>query len=164
MLNWSAFVTLFLAVIGCTIWITRKLERLEHRLENIELRVATIEFQNRALLRAFPQVVSSLISGKIVTIEQGTMMISTALASPPIAEFLREIKPTVNPLSQDDVDRLRNYVGRMQAGETLNPLEGMDFYRITNIVAAEYPNNESSWLLFLIGGIVLGLLLADAKK
>src|SRR5438132_12438363 len=96
---WSGFVSIIVAVVGCAIWITRRLERLEHRLENIELRIATVEYQNRALLKGFPQIVSSLITGHLVTAEQGTLMIATALDAPPIAEFLRQIKPTVNPLS-----------------------------------------------------------------
>ena len=82
----------------------------------------------------------------------------------PIEQHLRDIKPTVNPLSQGDVDQLRSYVERLKYGNTLSPLEARDFYRISDIVTREYPSNEGSWLLFLIGGIVLGAMISDIKK
>lgn len=168
----AAFVTAIVApvatIVGVAIRITRILSqleiRLERRLENIELRIATVEFQNRALLKAFPQVVASLITGHVVSTEQGTQMISTALDSPPIAEFLRQIKPTVNPLSETDVDRYRSYVERLKVRQFLTPNEVRDFYRISDVVTREYPGNESSWLIFLVGGILLGAILADSKE
>jgi hypothetical protein len=104
-----------------------------------------------------------LITGHIVTTEQGTQMISTALDSPPIAEFLRTLRPTENPLSQADVDKLRNYVERLKRSDILHRDEARDFYRLTDIVTREYPGNEGTWLLFLIGGILLGAMLSDAK-
>lgn len=159
-----AIVAPVATIVGFAVRITGMLSRLESRLENIELRIATVEFQNRALLKAFPQVVASLITGHIVTAEQGTQMISTALDSPPIAEFLRQIKPTVNPLSQADVDRLRDYVDRLKRGQALVPEEARDFYRISDIITREYPSNESSWMLFLIGGILLGAIISDIGK
>jgi hypothetical protein len=164
----AAFVIAIVApvatIVGVAIRITHTLSRIERRLENIELRVATVEFQNRALLKAFPQVVASLITGHVVSTEQGTQMISTAQDSPPIAEFLRQIKPTVNPLSQADVDRYRSYVERLKVRQFLTPDEVRDSYRISDIVTREYPGNESSWLIFLVGGILLGAILADSKK
>jgi len=90
-------------------------------------------------------------------------MISTALDSPPIAEFLRTLRPTENPLSQADVDRLRNYVDRLKFGQMLTPDEARDFYRLTDTVTREYPGNEGTWLLFLIGGILLGAMLSTSK-
>ncbi len=68
---WSGFVSIIVAVVGCAVWMTRRLERFEHRLENIELHIATVEGQNRALLKAFPQVIASLTTKHIMTIEQG---------------------------------------------------------------------------------------------
>jgi hypothetical protein len=151
-------------IVGIAIRITRILSRLEKRLENIELRIATVEFQNRALLKGFPQVIASLMAAHAVSHEQGAQMIATVLDSPPIADFLRQIKPTINPLSQADLDRFRNYVDRLRLGQLLNPDEVRDFYRISDIVTREYPGNESSWLIFLVGGILLGALLASTKK
>lgn len=164
----SAFVLAIVGpvatIIGAAVRITHKLSRLETRLENIELRIATVEFQNRALLKAFPQIVASLMTGNVVSTALGTQMISTALDSPPIAEFLRQIKPTTNPLSQIDVDRYRTYVERLRVAQHLSPDEVRDFYRISDIVTKEYPSNESSWLIFLIGGVLLGAILAGGKK
>ena len=154
-----AAVAPILAIIGATAVVMRALGSLDKRLQNIDLRIATIEFQIKALLTAFPQLISSLITSKVVTIEQGTAMISRALDAPPIAEFLRQIKPTVNPLSQADITRLQNYVQRMKAGQALLGEEAKDFYRISDIVTREYPNTIGSWLLLLIAGILIGAML-----
>ena len=161
---WIQLIAPIATVAGFGTWILRTLWRLETRLANIEVRLCTVEFQNRALLKAFPPVISSLISSKAMTTEQGTQLIATALDLAPIPDFLRDIKPTVNPLSQSDLDQFRSYVARLKIGHPLNPVEARDFYRISDIITREYPNNEASWLLFLIGGIVLGAIIADAKK
>jgi hypothetical protein len=54
-------------------------------------------------------------------------------------------------------------VERLKRGEMLSPDEARDFYRLTDIVTREYPGNEGTGLLFLIGGILLGAMLSDAK-
>lgn len=100
----------------------------------------------------------------MMSAEQGTKLIATALDTAPIDEFLRQIKPTVNPLSQADLDRLRNYVSRLRTSQSLNVPETRDFYRLTDIITREYPGNESSWLLFLVGGILIGALMASEGK
>jgi hypothetical protein len=150
-------------IAGFGLWILRTLWRLETRLTHIEVRLCTVEFQNRAILKAFPPIVSSLITSQAMTTEQGTQLIATALDIAPIPDFLRDIKPTVNPLSQGDLDQFRGYVARLRIGQPLNPEEARDFYRISDIITREYPNHEASWLLFLIGGILLGAMLADKK-
>ena len=99
-----------------------------------------------------------------MTAEQGTQLIATALEVAPIAEILTKIQPTLNPLSQADVDRLRNYVERLKQGAQLTVQETHDFYRLSDIITREYPSNEGSWLLFLVAGILLGALITGSKK
>jgi hypothetical protein len=123
-----------------------------------------VEAQNKALLKTFPRVIAGLMNYKIMTVQEGTSLIADSLESAPMADLLRDIKPTVNPLSQLDVDRLRQYVEWVKQNRQLTPDQARDFYRIADIVTHEYPSNEAAWLLFLIGGILLGLILADAKK
>jgi len=166
--QWVQLVAPILAIVGAAIAIVRRIERdharLDSRLERIELRIATVEFQNRALLRAFPQVISTLMAGRLMTSERGTELIATALENPAIAEILRQIKPSTNPLSQADLDRLNSYIAGLKMGGSLNAAQAQDFYRLTDIITREYPSNEGSWLLFLIGGILIGAIISDAKK
>jgi hypothetical protein len=161
--TWIQFVAPLATIAGFGLWILRTLWRLETRLTHIEVRLCTVEFQNRAILKAFPPIISSLITSQAMTTDQGTQLIATALDIAPIPDFLREIKPTVNPLSQGDLDQFRGYVARLRMGQPLNPAEARDFYRISDIITREYPNYEASWLLFLIGGILLGAIIADKK-
>ncbi len=163
MLAWLQLDAPIVAIVGAALWLERRLGRLDRRLEHIELRIGTVESQNRALLKAFPQLISSLMAAKQLTPEQGTQLIATAPEAPPISEILSKIQPTPNPLPLEDVFRLRNYVQRLKQGDWLTPAEAQDFYRLTDTVSREYPGNEGSWLLFLVGGLVLGLL-AGSKK
>ncbi len=99
--------------------------------------------------------------GKLMTVDRGNELIATALEPTPIAEILSKIRATTNPLSQDDIDRLRNYVGRLQQSQLLTTPEAQDFYRLSDIVTREYPTYEGSWLLFLVGGILVGMIAAQ---
>jgi hypothetical protein len=158
----AGFLSVIAVVVGVAIKIVRAIDGMGRRLERIELRIAALEFQNRSLLKAFPQLVSSLIAAHVVTSDQGTQIIATVLENPPIAEILRQIRPSENPLSQMEINNLRSYVDRLKQGSWLTPDEARDFYRISDIVTREYPATEGSWLLFLVAGIVLGL--AISKK
>jgi hypothetical protein len=44
----------------------------------------------------------------IMTADQGTNLISTALGTHSISDLLGKLKPTINPLSQADLDRLNS--------------------------------------------------------
>src|SRR5712692_531751 len=104
MLAWLQLVAPIVAIVGAALWLERRLGRLDRRLEHIELRIGTVESQNRALLKAFPQLVSSLMATRL-TPEQGTQLIATAPEAPPISEILSKIQPTPNPLPLEDVFR-----------------------------------------------------------
>ena len=162
------FVSVIIAIVGAVFRITRAVERAQHqldsRLERIELGVAVVESQNRAYLQVFPKVISGLVQAHVITVETGIEFVSQSLGGAPIADLLREIKPTGNPLSQGDLDRLRAYLERLQNGQPLTLPEAQDYYRITNIITQEYPANDKSWLLFLIGGFILGAMFSDIRK
>ncbi len=161
---WLQFVAPIVTILGVAVWVVRKLDRLDSRLTQIQIPIAAVEYQNRALLKAFPQVIASLMAAKLMTPEQGSQLIATSLDAAPINDLLSKIQPTANPLPLEDLNRLRNYVQRLKQGNWLSPDEGRDFYRLEDTVSREYPSNEGSWLLFLVGGLVLGIILADSKK
>jgi len=158
------FVSVIIAIVGAVFKITRAVERLDNRLERIELRLAVVESQIRAFLQVFPKVISALVQAHVITVETGMEFVSQALGSAPITDLLREIKPTGNPLSQGDLDRLRTYLERLQKGQLLTLPEAQDYYQITTVITQEYPANDKSWLLFLIGGFILGAMFSDIRK
>lgn len=164
MQTWFQFVTIIATVVGAAVWILRVLNKLDRRLERIELRVGTVEHQNRALLKAFPQVISSLLAEKPMTPEQGIRLMATALEPAPLDELLSKMQSAANPVSQGDLNRLRNYIQRLRQGDWLTADEAHDFYRLADLTTREYPSNEGSWLLFLVGGIVLGVILSGSKN
>jgi hypothetical protein len=65
---WLQLVGPIASIVAATVAIMRAIHgikadilRVERRLEHIEIRIASLEHQNRALLKAFPQVVSTLV-------------------------------------------------------------------------------------------------------
>ncbi len=159
----ALIVTILGAALGVAVWVLRVISRVQGHLERIELRIGTVEHQNRALLKAFPQVISSLMTGDLMTRQQGSQIIAIALEPAPIDDLLRQIQPTPTRF----LWRTRTACGtvrRLKQGDWLTPEEARDFYRLTDTVSREYPSNEGSWLLSAVGGLVLGLILADPKK
>jgi hypothetical protein len=99
------------------------------------------------------------MGAQIMPSDRGIQLIADALEAPPIAEILRTIRPISNPFSQEDLDRLNTYVERLKHGAWLSPQEAQEFYRLSDVITHEYPAKEGSWLLFLIGGILLGMMI-----
>lgn len=160
----SVIVTIILSIVGAVYKLTHTIDRAKHeingRTERLEVRIAALEGQTRAFLQVFPKIITTLIKEKVVTVDVGMSLVTEALGQTSIAEIFEGIKPTINPLSQIDIDTLRSYVERLKAGQSLTTIEAQDFYRITDIITREYPANQNSWLLFLIAGFLLAALLS----
>ena len=67
-----AIISPVAAIAAAVIALMRVLGRPDRRLDHIEIISTTVENQNRALLTAFPSVISSLIRASIMTADQGT--------------------------------------------------------------------------------------------
>ena len=167
----AAVASIIGVVVGAALWIQRSLGRVEKklddvdgRLEGIGLRLSTVEFQSRSVLKALPPIISSLITANVMRPDQGTAAIATAMEAAPISDFLRGVKQTTNPLTQADLDQFRRYAERLKRREPLSREEAQDFYRIADVITHEYPHQEASWLLLVIGGFLLGMALADTTK
>lgn len=168
MAQYIGFVSVILTIIAAVFKLTRAIDhaerRIDSRLERLEMRVAVLENQNRVFLQVFPKSITSLVREHVLTVETGMSFVTETLGTTPLSELFKDIKPTDNPLSQADLDTVRGYVERLRAGQPLNVLEARDFNRITDIITREYPANQNSWLLYVVGGLLLGALLAEANK
>ena len=158
---WTEFavvLSVVSVVVACTLWVQRTLGRLERRLNQLDLRLSAVEHQNRAFLKVFPQMISSLVSGRVVSSEQGFQMMASAVEAMPLPEFVRGLQPTVNPLTASDVERMQDYAARLRRAEPLTPAEAHDFARIADVITQEYPTHEGSWMLFMIAAVLVGLV------
>jgi len=65
--TWLQIVSpIIIAIVGAAAYVVHRLSRLDSRLNQVQLAVAAVEHQNRALLKAFPQVISSLMAAKMM--------------------------------------------------------------------------------------------------
>src|SRR6266699_2852217 len=132
------FVSVILAIVGAVYKLTRAIDHaqreLDSRLERLEMRIAVVENQNKVFLQVFPKVIISLVRERVLSAETGFSFVTEVLGPISLAEIFKDIKPTINPLSQIDLDTMRGYVERLKAGQTLNVFEAQDFYRISDII------------------------------
>lgn len=159
----GTIVTVVVATVGATLWITRRLDRVERRLDGLELRVGALEQQSRSLLDAFRELLLTLMTAQGLPIDQGLRIMGIGLKAPDIEGLVRALRASRNPLTEDDIGRLRAYVARAGAGERLTVAEAEDFYRLAEIVTHEYPAQPGTWTLWLIAGVILGLVIADSN-
>lgn len=139
-------------------------ERMGRRFDGVGLRLAALEHQNRSLLKAFPQLISGLMTAQVLPPARGTDILTTALEAGAIDDFLAKLRPGSNPITREDITRLRSYVARLKGGELLTPEEARDFYRLSDSLTREHPTREESWTLFVLAGIVVGLVLGSPRK
>jgi hypothetical protein len=164
----AGFFSVIMAIIVAVYKLTRTIERAQNqinsRLERLEMRIAVVENQNHAFLQVFPKVIMNLVREHVLTSETGFTFVMDILGPVSLVELFKDIKPTINPLSQSDLDTMRGYVERLRAGQWLSAFEAQDYYRISNIIATEYPANQNSWILFVLGGFILGAIVASSGK
>jgi hypothetical protein len=158
-------IPVLVAILGAVFWMNRRFNGLDRRLDATVRGVTTLAHQGRAHLTASRELIGTLAAAQVIQADRAAALIATALEPREIVDdFLREIRPAGNPLSQAEIDRLRGYVHRVHREERFTPEEAHDFHRISDTLTREYPAQEASWLLFLAAGIVLALLLLAPKK
>lgn len=160
----ATLITLIASVASGAWWLSRKFQRLEQRLERLEIRVGLLEHRTRGIQAAIRSLVTAVASGQHIGLEQAVELIRRTLDTPSMGELLSQLSPTGNPLTKEDVQRLRAYVERLKRGETLTLQEAQDFYRLADEVTRAYPEQEGSWLLLVAAGFLLGVLLGASRK
>ncbi len=171
LLFWPQLISILGAIVLVVLWMNRRFNQIDRhfdtvdrRLERIEIRLGIVEHQSRSLLTAFRPVLSSLVSGQPIPQDEGFRLLAEALKPAPIDALIREIQHASNPLSPDEVNRLRDYIDRLRRGRRLSPDEAREFYTLSDILTREYPTHEASWLLYVLAGILIGLILAEPRR
>lgn len=69
-----------------------------------------------------------------------------------------------NPITQEELDRLRNYLSLAEQGTPLTREQLYDYDYLVRKLAAERPGDPGLWPLIALGGFLLGLLVSGASK
>jgi chaperonin cofactor prefoldin len=69
------FAAVIVTIVGAVVKLTRSIDQaqrqIDSRLERLEIRIASVEGQNRAFLQVFPKVMTSLIRQSVLPLETG---------------------------------------------------------------------------------------------
>jgi hypothetical protein len=81
-----------------------------------------------------------------------------------INQLLNRIKAG-NPISQDELERLKKYVARTQQGKLLTEEEARDFYNISKKIESEdaYKSDVGAILLVGLAAFILGLVIGSSN-
>lgn len=117
---------------------------------------------------SYGKLISALAKAKVLS-SQDVEQIAVPymnMAQDPINRLLNKIAPTGNPISVADTEKLRDYVGRVQKGQLLNPVEAQEFYNLSKKLEEEESYKMDVGTAFLIGlaAFLLGLAIGSNLK
>jgi hypothetical protein len=158
-----AWVNLGLLVVGfITLWvgIGRKLGSLQADFAN-GLKSIQAQMKSYGILLNILSTKKLFTSAEIQEINKPYQEFSHQDA---INQLLNRIKAG-NPISQDELERLKKYVARTQQGELLTKEEARDFYNISKKIESEdaYKTDVGAILLVGLAAFILGLVIGSSN-
>jgi hypothetical protein len=158
-----AWVNLGLLVVGfITLWvgIGRKLGSLQADFAN-GLKSIQAQMKSYGILLNILSTKKLFTSAEIQEINKPYQEFSHQDA---INQLLNRIKAG-NPISQDELERLKKYVARTQHGELLTKEEARDFYNISKKIESEdaYKTDVGAILLVGLAAFILGLVIGSSN-
>lgn len=141
--------------------------RLESRIDGVERRLARVEqhltFVYRGLLgtlHLFGSLIT-LLGRKAVLTEDEKEDLTTS-----VSRLMGGVEAMgANPLSPEEMERLRSYVIRAETkGGPFTAEEVRDYMRLVKKLEAEKPDDPSVYVLLALGAFLLGLVLGGREK
>lgn len=157
LLVWINLGLLILGLIGGWLYLARRFGALE---ENFRQGLKSIA----AYMESHGRLLGALSEAEVIPAQALHQIKEPLLRATidPITRLLDRLTPG-NPVTADEVQRLRSYTARVQRGETLTLEEAEDFYRLSKKLAEEEPYKRDIGTVFLVGlaAFVLGLILGS---
>ncbi len=155
-------VTLLVGVVTLWFGLKSRLERLEHRIDGI---ASVLKSANTEVLSLIATIIRIFQRRKLIDEQDiGTILACyTQIASRSIDTLLTRESQKGNPLSQEEVNRLRGYMDKMGQGIWLTREELDDYNRLVRKLEQERPNDPGIWPLIALGAFLFGLYLGSQK-
>jgi len=160
MLAWVNLALLILGFITLWIGLGRKLGSLQADFAN-GLRSIQAQMKSYGILLNILSTKKLFTSAEIQEINRPYQEFSHQDA---INQLLSRVK-TGNPISQDELERLKRYVARTQQGQQLTKEEARDFYNISKKLESEdaYKTDVGAILLVGLAAFILGFVIGSSN-
>lgn len=139
-----------------------RLVRLKHRIDGI---ASVLKSANTEVLSLIAIIISIFQRQKLIDEQDvGTILAHyTQIASGSVGAVLARETQKENPLSQEEVKRLRGYIDKMGQGIWLTREELDDYNQLVRKLDQEHPNDPGIWPLIALGAFLFGLYLGSQK-
>ena len=159
-----SMVASIVAAVGVIIvlpwWLRGKFAAIDLRFSQVEARLSHLESGLRGLSRIISTLIGILIRTQVVKPEDAAVLIKESIGFGPIlGASVERLGPGENPVTQEEVDRIKRYVRKVQEAQVFTPQEAEDFYRLSR-KASEGRSEEGLWLLEMVAAFVFGYYLA----
>jgi len=150
--------TIILALIGCTWWLRGKFSKLEYAINSLKKAITVISGVTVNILELFSKNKNFRKNRK-----DWEQIIKDLSKAEQLQNLINEVDLS-NPFKKEEVDRLKNYVKKIQIGGKLNLKEARDFDKLSRKLKEEKRNDTGAILLAGLAGIALGLLISSSKE
>lgn len=161
-----AIIALFVGVLVYIYKHARTMKGYEDKLKELGKRLDTLAAVQKSFIDAFQKIFLALITSltrsdvikkedysKLLKVFTDSLGESYKIAMPPLEG--------VNPLSEDEKRRLREYAERARRGERFSRSDAEDFYNLSKKLSEEKGSDAGVWILLLLAAFILGLILGS---
>lgn len=157
----STIVTLIPIIIGGVWWLGYRFAIIDRKIGKLDTRTTHIEksLQNHTLV--FFDLISMLSKSGTIRLEDITSL-RDVFSFEPIRSVIDSSGTSGNPLSQDEITRLKNYVDKAEKSTDFTPQEAKDFRELALRVIKKRTDEGIPNLLW-IAAIILGIYYLSKK-
>lgn len=166
----GTFVATIVAIAAALLWLFKRFNRIERRFDRtdneiglLNLSLAQLQSQSRSQFKVIVPLIAALVESETLDKKAAITMMGNLIPEEPMATELARFKSESNPLTKQELEKLKNYVNRARHGDILSESEATDFYNLADKLAAE-SRSEGAWLIFLLASFLFGLWLGSKQK
>jgi len=169
--------SIIVTLIGSAWYLRGRLDGLEARLARFEDRLNEVGQHLRDVAAALHSSVQT--SNGLFAIIFRSLQRQGALSSEDIDNMVKVLRsaqddsmkhligslsPKDNPMTPEEIERLRLYLDMTQQGTPFNSEQAQDFYLLSNKVAQERHHDPGIWPLLALGAFILGLYIGTKRQ
>lgn len=151
-------IAVIISIIGVPWYLRGYLGRLEQRMARLEQRMTRLDQQGNGLLNITGKILDVLLRGRLITGDDLQVILAN------FAEMSRIVEMHPNPLSEEELRRLNEYIRKAKRGELFTPAEVEDYNRLVSVLEKERSDDPNVWPLVALGAFLLGLFLGTRKQ
>lgn len=169
---WSEIATVVgtAVVIGGLVagWVNHAVHQIRDQIAQVGAQtvqqLGQLEIHTRTLTLALHTLIPAIAWKEASPVDPREIDLVRAQLAQMLIQGIRREEAWHNPLSEEELNRLRGYQQRLERGEPLSVSEAEDMKALAERMATEHPNDGTFASLLLLATLFLALLLAPRKS